>query len=101
MTPPLPIHLDSEAIQFDGHWYTRDELAKKIRSMLDASDFAVGKPSQALEQLTTTMSSVRTLAFRVTPEMADTLNQLATRHGRSVGAIVRESLALHLGLPPP
>jgi len=37
---PQPIDLDAEAIQFEGHWYTRDELARKIKSMLDAGDFA-------------------------------------------------------------
>src|SRR5439155_13189788 len=79
----LPIDLDAEAIQYDGHWYTREDLARRIRQMLDAGDFAVGKPSNALEQLTTVLASLRTLAFRLPPEMADQLNQAAARHGRT------------------
>lgn len=97
----LPIDLDSETIQYEGHWYTRDELAKRIKAMLDAGDFAVGRPSQALEQLTHTLSGLRTMAFRVTPEMADALNQLAARQGRGVGAVIREALAHALGQPKP
>lgn len=97
----LPIDLDSETIQYEGHWYTRDELAKRIKAMLDAGDFAVGRPSQALEQLTHTLAGLRTMAFRVSPEMADALNQLAARQGRGVGAVIREALAHALGQPRP
>lgn len=95
--PPHAIDLDTESIQYDGHWYTREELARKIKAMLDAGDFAVGKPSQALEQLTVTLSSLRTVAVKLTPEMADAVNQAAARQGRSVGGILREAIADYLG----
>ena len=26
----LPIDIDAEAIYFDGHWYTRDDMARRI-----------------------------------------------------------------------
>jgi hypothetical protein len=94
----LPIDLDAEAIQFDGHWYTREDLARRIKQMLDSGDFAVGKISQALEQLTTVLASLRTLAFRLPPDMADQLNQVAARHGRTLGSLIRESLSVHLNL---
>jgi hypothetical protein len=97
---PQPIDLDAEAIQFEGHWYTRDELARKIKSMLDSGDFAIGKASAALEQLNQTVAQLRTLAFRVTPEMADAINTISAKHGRGVGSLIREALAMHLGLPP-
>src|SRR4051812_36338886 len=94
----LPIDLDAEAIQYDGHWYTREDLARRIKQMLDSGDFAVGKISQALEQLTTLLASLRTLAFRLPPDMADQLNQVAARHGRTLGSLIRESLSVHLTL---
>jgi len=94
----LPIDLDAEAIQYDGHWYTREDLARRIKQMLDSGDFAVGKISQALEQLTTVLASLRTLAFRLPPDMADQLNQVAARHGRTLGSLIRESLTVHLNL---
>lgn len=95
----LPIDIDAEAIYFDGHWYTRDDMARRIKAMLDQGDFAVTRPSAALEQLTSIISSVRTLAFRATPEMIESINAGAARAGKSVGAFIREALAQQLGLP--
>jgi hypothetical protein len=95
----LPIDIDAEAVYFDGHWYTRDDLARRIKAMLDGGDFAVTRPSQALEQLTAVVGSVRTLAFRATPDMVDAINSGAARAGKSVGAFIRDSLSQSLGLP--
>lgn len=88
----LPIDVDAEAIFLDGTWYTREDLARKIKSMIDAGDFNVARPSAALEALSSTLQQVRTLSFRVTPDLADALNQLATRTGNSVGQLVREAV---------
>jgi hypothetical protein len=93
-----PIDLDSETIQFDGGWFTRDDLARRIKAMLDSGDYNVAKPSQALEQLTTTLSGLRTLAIRVTPDMADALNSAASRQGKTAAGVVREALSMHLGI---
>ncbi len=95
----LPIDIDAEAIYFDGHWYTRDDMARRIKAMLDQGDFAVSRPSAALEQLIAVISSVRTLAFRATPDMIEAINAGAARSGKSVGAFIRESLAQSLGVP--
>jgi hypothetical protein len=92
------IDLDSETIQFDGAWFARDDLARRIKAMLDSGDYNVAKPSQALEQLTTTLAGLRTLAIRVTPEMADALNQAASRQGKTAAGVVREALTMHLGI---
>jgi hypothetical protein len=88
----LPIDVDAEAIFLDGAWYTRDDLARKVKSMIDAGDFNVARPSAALEALSSTLQQVRTVQFRVTPDLADALNQLATRTGNSVGQLVREAV---------
>ncbi len=95
----LPIDIDAEAIYFDGHWYTRDDMARRIKAMLDQGDFAITRPSAALEQLTAVISSVRTLAFRATPDMIEALNAGAARAGKSVGAFIRDTLSQQLGLP--
>jgi hypothetical protein len=88
----LPIDLDAEAIFLDGTWYTREDLAQRIKSMIDSGDFNVARPSAALEALSSTLQQVRTLAFRVTPDLADALTQMATRTGNSVGQLVREAV---------
>src|SRR5882672_8417398 len=95
----LPIDIDAEAIFFDGLWYTRDDMARRIKAMLDQGDFALTRPSAALEQLTAEIASVRTLAFRATPEMIEAINAGAARAGKSVGAFIRDTLSQQLGLP--
>src|SRR4051812_34336649 len=97
--PQLPIDLDTESVQFEGNWYTRDELARRIKTMLDSGDFQVARPSSALEELTSTLTSLRTLAFRATPDMADALNAAAARQGKTVGSLIRDAVTQHLGLP--
>jgi hypothetical protein len=88
----FPIDIDAEAIYLDGSWYTREDLARRIKGMLDAGDFSISRPSAALEALTQTVSGVRTLAFRCTPDLADALNQYATRTGTSVGQVLRDAV---------
>lgn len=96
---PLQIDLDAEAVLFDGHWLTRDDLARRIRTMLDGGDYAVTRQSQALEELTKTVQAVRTITFRATPDLVEALNMFASRAGQSVGALVRETLMNALVTP--
>ncbi|MBI3184929.1 MAG: hypothetical protein HYZ28_22545 [Myxococcales bacterium] len=93
------IDLDSETIQLDGQWCTRDELARKIKSMLDAGDYAISRHSAALEQLNGTLAALRTLAFRALPEMYEALNAAAGHEGKTIGAILREAVNQYLGSP--
>jgi hypothetical protein len=88
----MPIDLDAEAILFDGQWNTRDDLARRIKAMLDAGDYAISRQSGALEQLTQTLAAVRTLAFRATPDLVEALNMAAARSGKSVGGFIRDTL---------
>ena len=101
----FPVDVDAEAVLLDNAWYTREDLARRIKTMIDQGDFAISRPSAALEELTLTMQSVRTMMFRVTPDLADALNQLATRSDKTVGHLLREAvdhvLSTPVSLPPP
>ena len=88
----MPIDLDAEAILFDGQWSTRDDLARRIKGMLDNGDYSIARQSSALEQLTQTLAAVRTLAFRATPDLVEALNMAAARSGKSVGGFIRDIL---------
>lgn len=94
MTPmdDLQIDIDAEAIFLDGGWYTREDLTRRIKAMLDSGDFNVARPSAALEALTQTVKSLRTLSFRCTPDIENALNDIAGRTGSSVGGVVREAV---------
>lgn len=88
----LAIDLDLEAVQYDGSWYTRDELAQKIKAQLEAGDYAISRPSQALELLTSQLASSRMLSFKVSQELGDALNALAARQNKSASSILRDAL---------
>lgn len=90
------IDVDAEAVFLDGSWYTREDLSRRIKAMLDSGDFAIAAPSAALQELTQTLTGVRTMAFRCTPELADALSQLATRMGQSVSYLVREAVTTYI-----
>ncbi len=92
------VDLDTESIWFDNAWCSRDDLARKIRSMIDAGDYLVARPSQALEALTQSLANARVLPVRVSVELADALTAVAQRENRSVGGIIREALTAFVGL---
>lgn len=89
----FPVDVDAEAIFLDGAWYTREDLSRRVRAMLDQGDFNVARPSLALQELTQTMQGIRTLAFRATPQLAEQLTEYATRNQLSVGAVIRDAVA--------
>lgn len=89
----FPVDVDAEAIFLDGAWYTREDLSRRVRAMLDQGDFNVARPSAALQELTQTMQGIRTLAFRATPTLAEQLTEYATRNQLSVGAVIRDAVA--------
>lgn len=90
------IDLDSECVWLDDAWLNREDLVRKIRAMIDAGDYQLARPSQALETLTKSLAQARLLALRINPEMSDALNALAQQIGRPVGAVAREAIAAFL-----
>jgi hypothetical protein len=92
----LEIDLDSECVWLDDAWLNREDLVRKIKAMMDAGDFQISRPSQALEALTRALASARLLALRVSPEMSDALNAFAQNSGRPVGAVARDAIATFL-----
>ena len=87
------IDLDSECVWLDDAWLNRDDLVRKIRTMMDSQNFEIGRPSQALESLTRSLANARLLALRISPEMSDALNAAAQHSGRPVGAVAREAIS--------
>jgi hypothetical protein len=90
------IDLDSECVWLDDAWLNRDDLVRKIKGMIDAGEYQIARPSQALETLTRSLAQARLLALRINPEMSDALNAAAQQTGRPVGAIAREAIAAWL-----
>jgi hypothetical protein len=96
MDPFADIDLDTESVWLDGAWYTRDELARRIKEMIEAGDFRVSRPSQALERLEAALAQARLLSVRMPADLADAVESAASRLGRPAGHLVREAIAYYL-----
>ncbi len=92
MSEVFEVDLDAERVLFDGAWMTRDELAGLIKRMMESGDFHVARPGGALEQLGAAMSGAKVLHLRVSPQLAQAVQELASRTGRSPSAIARGAL---------
>lgn len=96
MDPFADIDLDSESVWLDGAWYTRQELARRIKEMIETGDFRVSRPSQALERLEAALAQARVVTVRMPAELADAVSAAAARLGRPMGHLVREAVAYYL-----
>jgi predicted transcriptional regulator len=96
MDPFADIDLDSESVWLDGAWYTRQDLARRIKEMIETGDFRVSRPSQALERLEAALAQARVLTVRMPDELAEAVSAAADRLGRPVGHLVREAVAYYL-----
>jgi hypothetical protein len=96
MDPFADIDLDSESVWLEGAWYTRDDLARRITEMIEAGDFRVSRPSQALERLEAALAQACIVTVRMPADLADAVGATAARLGRPVGHLVREAVAYYL-----
>lgn len=96
MDPFADIDLDSESVWLDGAWYTRDDLARRIKDMIEGGDFRVSRPSQALERLEAALAQARVMTVRMPADLAEAVSGTASRLGRPVGHLVREAVAYYL-----
>lgn len=96
MDPYADIDLDSESVWLDGAWFTREDLAHKIREMIESGDFRVSRPSQALERLETALAQARIVNVRMPIDLSEAVTSTAHRLGRPVGHLVREAIAYYL-----
>ncbi len=96
MDPFTDIDLDSESVWLDGAWYTREELARRIKEMIERRDFRVSRPSQALERLEAALAHSHAVTVRMPADLAEAISGTATRLGRPVGHLVREAVAYYL-----
>ena len=96
MDPYADIDLDSESVWLDGAWYTRDQLARRIKEMIESGDFRVSRPSQALERLEAALAMAQVVSVRLPADLLEAVSATATRLGRPMGHLVREAVAYYL-----
>jgi predicted DNA-binding protein len=96
MDPYADIDLDSESVWLDGAWYTRDQLARRIKEMIEAGDFRVSRPSQALERLEAALGLAQAVSVRLPADLLEAVSATADRLGRPTGLLIREAVAYYL-----
>ncbi len=96
MDPFADIDLDTESVWLEGAWYTREDLARRIKEMIESGDFRVSRPSQALERLEAALAQARIVTVRMPVDLADAVGATAARLGRPIGHLVREAVAYYL-----
>ena len=96
MDPYADIDLDSESVWLDGAWYTRDQLAGHIKEMIEAGDFRVSRPSQALERLEAALGLAQSVSVRLPADLLEAVSETAERLGRPTGHLIREAVAYYL-----
>jgi hypothetical protein len=96
MDPFADIDLDTESVWLEGAWYTREDLARRIREMIESGDFRVSRPSQALERLEAALAQARIVTVRMPADLAEAVGETAARLGRPIGHLVREAVAYYL-----
>jgi predicted DNA-binding protein len=96
MDPFADIDLDAAAVWLDGAWYTRDALTRRIKEMIEAGDFRVSRPSQALERLEAALAASRVVAVRMPADLAASVETTAARLERPAGHLIREAIAYYL-----
>jgi hypothetical protein len=96
MDPFADIDLDSESVWLDGAWYARDQLAHRIKEMIEAGDFRVARPSQALERLEAALGQALVVSVRMPADLAGAAEATAARLGRPVGHLIREAISYYL-----
>jgi len=111
MPEGFQVDLDGEQVLFDGTWYSKEDLAQKIRGMVDGGDYRISRPSAALEALQSALLGLRSLTLRLPHDQAEALANEAARQGMPAGAFARELLlrglamsgqtAGHMPPPPP
>jgi hypothetical protein len=99
MPETFSIDLDAERVLLDGAWYSREDLAHRIKAMVDAGDFKLGRPSAALEALEVALSELTTMTVKLPRGILNALAGAANRSGKSAEGLAREIIQRALAAP--
>ena len=99
MNESFTIDLDSERIALDGAWLSKEDLARKIKELVDSGDFRVARPSAALEALEQALASLATVTVKLPASTLSALQGAANRSGRTLEALARELLERSIAAP--
>lgn len=96
MTIPDNIDIDEEKIQLNGEWLTVDDLKKAIQQKVQAGDFDVADLSMALKTLDPVVKSLKPITVKVTKDVSEAFDKLASASGERKEHWIRQALAVYM-----
>jgi hypothetical protein len=92
MTARWEVDLETERIQVDGSWMSREDLSARLQQMLASGDFKISKLSEALEHLAQASGNARTLSFKLSAEQYARLEAAGQKLGKPAQVFGRDLL---------
>jgi hypothetical protein len=100
-TGSYSVDIDAQKVNFGGEWLAKDELAEKIRKMIESQDFKIGAAGNALEFLQKTMTNIQEFSVKIGSSDAVCLEKHAQRAGLETGVFIRQAILAYLAAQPP
>ncbi len=95
------VDIDQEKVLFGNEWLGRQELAEKIKHMMENHDFRISGAGNALEFLVSSISNVRLVEVKISAAEADRIDRYAGRAGIKPLSFVRQAIQAYLATQPP
>ncbi len=95
------VDIDQEKVLFDNEWLGRQELADKIKHMIESQDFRISAAGNALEFLVNAVSNARRIEIKLSATDADRLDRYAERARVKPPAFARQAIQAYLAAQPP
>jgi hypothetical protein len=96
MASRYDIDIDREKVRYENEWLGRQELADKIKRMIDSQDYRVAGVGQALEALQTSLAQARSFTVKLSSEDAGSLERMAAASGLSPAVMLRQAIQAYL-----
>jgi len=90
------VDIEQEKVQYEGEWIGRQELADKIKKMIDSQDFKIGIVGSALEYLQQALANAKEFSVKLTEYNAEILQKHAERAGLAVPSFIRQAIQAYL-----
>ncbi len=95
------VDIEQEKVQYEGEWIGRQELADKIKKMIDSQDFKIGIVGSALEYLQHAIANAKEFSVKLTEYNAKILEKHAERAGLEITSFIRQAIQAYLAAQPP
>ncbi|MBW1811777.1 MAG: hypothetical protein JRJ87_26550 [Deltaproteobacteria bacterium] len=95
------VDIEQEKVQYEGEWIGRQELADKIKKMIDSQDFKIGVVGNALEYLQQAIANAKEFYVKLSQYHAEILEKHAERAGLAVTSFISQAIQAYIAAQPP